>query len=550
MKAVINEHKIPLLFLLITFGLYFAVFFLRIITIDKTGFYLGHDHVWADWPLHISITSIFAYKPPDTWFAYHPMYAGGKFTYAFLTDFISGMLIRTGLSLPLAMIIPSIIFSFLLIIGMYVLLFLLFKSKKIAVVAICIFFLSSGPGFISFIKDFLIHPTLDMLSYPPIHYSRINQYDWYSGNAIVGFLLPQRAFLFGMTISIWVMAGLTWALQKSNYIKRTRIVLITLGLIAGLLPIAHMHSFIVIVVVTGLMCFVSLKHWKSLLFYIIPAAILSSTLYLIFIAGGIQMDHFMRWLPGWTAKNGIIGWLVMWGYLWWLTLPVAAVGLFFIHREKILVKAWITGFIIIFILANLILFQPVRWDNAKLFMWSYFALSALCATVLIRISRKTFVGIFIAIVIFLGLTLTGALELTRLQSINRNRLQLATADDINLGIQVRNETNPLSVFLTDTSTNHLVMVWGARSIIMGFKPWVENFGFSNAKRSQDMITMFSGEKSSLQLLKQYKISYVVIGPGEKYSFNVNQAFYKKNFPVAFTNSSYQIYDVRSVTKSP
>jgi uncharacterized membrane protein len=85
---------------------------------------------------------------------------------------------------------------------------------------------------------------------------------------------------------------------------------------------------------------------------------------------------------------------------------------------------------------------------------------------------------------------------------------------------------------------------------MGFTPWVENFGFPYEKRLQDMKTMFSGEKLSLPLLIQYKISYVVIGPGEKHGFNANESFYEKKFPLAFANLSYRIYDVRSVTKGP
>jgi hypothetical protein len=146
--------------------------------------------------------------------------------------------------------------------------------------------------------------------------------------------------------------------------------------------------------------------------------------------------------------------------------------------------------------------------------------------------------------------MTGVLELTRLQQVDRNKLQITGVNDINLGVQVRNRTNPLSVFLTDTSTNHFVMVWGARSIVMGFTPWVENFGFPYEMRLKDMSAMFSGGKSSLTLLKQYKISYVVIGPGERYSFNVNEPFFARNFPVAFKNKSYVIYDVRFLTKGP
>lgn len=535
---------------MVTFGLYFVIFFSRSITIEKSGYYLGHEHIWSDWPLHIAITSIFAYKSPDTWFAYHPMYSGGKFSYPFLTDFISGMLVRVGLSLPLAITIPSIIFSLFLIIGMYVLLFQLFKSRKIAVFAIFIFFLSSGPGFIDFFKKFFAHPALNMLLYPPTHYTRIDQYAWYSGNVIVGLLVPQRAFLLGMTISIWIMAGLVYVMRRIRDTVPIKNILILLGLLAGSLPIVHMHSFIIVVIVTGLMCFASLKYWKLLLFYIIPATILSSALYLIFISGGIQIDNFTTWLPGWTAKDSFIGWLKMWFSLWGFTIPVSIIGLFFIRNKINAVKAWVIGFIIIFISANLILFQPIAWDNSKLFVWSYFAFSSLCAITIVKLLNKGFIAIFIAIIIFLSLTLTGFLELTRLQAINRNKLQLTATDDINLGIQIRNKTNPLSVFLTGTSTNHFIMVWGARSIVMGFIPWVENFGFSPNNRSQDIIKMYSGEESSMSLLRQYKISYVVIGPGEKYEFKVNESYFKENFPTAFANKSYQIYDVRSFTKRP
>jgi hypothetical protein len=240
----------------------------------------------------------------------------------------------------------------------------------------------------------------------------------------------------------------------------------------------------------------------------------------------------------------------MWISLWGLILPISIIGLFFLAKEKRLAKAWIAGLIAVFIMANIILTQPIYWDNAKLFMWSYLGFSVLCAMVLVRLLNLKVIGIMIATVLFLSLTTTGVLELTRLQQVDRNIMQITAADDINLGIKIRNSTNPLSVFMTDTATNHFVMVWGARSIVMGFTPWVENFGFPSSKRFQDMQTMFSGDKPSLSLLKQYSISYVVIGPGEKYSFKVNEAYYAKNFRVAFKNNAYIIYDVRFLTDAP
>jgi uncharacterized membrane protein len=80
--------------------------------------------------------------------------------------------------------------------------------------------------------------------------------------------------------------------------------------------------------------------------------------------------------------------------------------------------------------------------------------------------------------------------------------------------------------------------------MMGFVGWVNNFGFKYEPRLTDMHSMYSGGERALELLNQYKISYVVIGPGEMYDFQANEQFYKDNFPVAFQNATTRVYDVR------
>lgn len=185
MKALLaayQEHKRALLFLFATWGVYFFILFGRIIKFKPDGLYAGHVNVWSDWSLHIAMAEIFAYKDPQYWFAYHPMYAGGKATYPFLANFISGMLMRAGFSLYFAFIVPSIICALLLILGMYVVFYLVLRSKKQAVFAISSFFLSSGLGVIKFLRAFSHNPQLDVLLHPNGdtfgEYSRLNEYQW------------------------------------------------------------------------------------------------------------------------------------------------------------------------------------------------------------------------------------------------------------------------------------------------------------------------------------------------------------------------------------
>src|SRR3989344_2109946 len=166
LKAILLRHKTQLFFLFITWGLFFSYVFLHTISLRKDGLYFGHPNAWSDWSLHVAIANIFAYKDPSVWFSYHPLFADGKFTYPFLMDFISGIFMRLGFSLTFSFIFPSIIFSLLMIISLYFLFYLILNSKNQSLLAINIFLLSSGMGFLNFISDFLKRPKLDILIHP------------------------------------------------------------------------------------------------------------------------------------------------------------------------------------------------------------------------------------------------------------------------------------------------------------------------------------------------------------------------------------------------
>jgi hypothetical protein len=307
-------------------------------------------------------------------------------------------------------------------------------------------------------------------------------------------------------------------------------------------------------VITLPLCYVASllrREWLDLAYYIVPASVISIALYLLFISGGIENPDFIRWYPGWNSKGGILGWVAMWFKLWGLTLPMAILGFVLLRKTSLIIQTFFAGFFVLFALSNLILFQPITWDNSKLFIWAYFGFSGLATVSLSWFWRKAGKTISRFDVVFLAvlMTFTGFLEVIRLQNIDRNQLQLTGQDDINLGLEIRKKTDPLAVFLTEPTNNSFVMVWGARSILMGFTAWVGNFGFLYQQREKDMKVMYKGGVQAKQLLGQYKISYVVVGSGELQNLNANEAYYRQTYPVAFQNRTYRIYDVRSIWNS-
>lgn len=543
----LKKHYWPIGILLATWGGYFCLLFSRVIQIRPAGLFLGHENVWSDWALHVGLAHIFAYQSPSDWFSYHPVFADGALTYPFMTDMISGLLIRAGWSLTASFIVPSLVLCFVWLIGAYGLFGLLLRSRIQAVVAISLFLLSAGTGFGKFIVEFLAHPSWGQIWFPAAQFARYDQYQWYAGNVIVGLLLPQRAFLLGITLGVWSLVGLLAVILDRCPLKYRRLVLLVSGLIAGILPVAHVHTLIVLVVIAGLICLTAWRRWRDLAWYVVPAGVVSGSLYAVFLAGKIANPHFFGWMPGYTATGGFVGWLILWWRLFGVMLPLAAWAMWIIFRRLTpAARGFFGGGTIVFALANLIRFQPAAWDNSKLLYWSYFVFCGLAAAGLAWLWRRAFTGKIIAIALAGLLTFSGALELIRLQHVDRNGYLVTTTEEMTLGISIRQLTDSGARFLTATNHNNFIMIWAVRPIILGYTAWVWNYGFDYSSVERDVKIMFLGGESSRALLRQHRVSYVVIGPKGQADFPANEAFFVSQFPLAFQSAHYRVYDTRSV----
>jgi len=540
-------HKLPLLILMLTWGLFFLILFFNMVQIKSDGLYFGHVNLWGDWAIHLGFANVFAFKSPQYWFAYHPYFAEGHFTYPFVADMISGLLMRVGIDVKAAFVWPSVMAVWGFIVGFYYLVYLTIKSKLVAFVAVNFYIFSSGFGFTRFLADFATHPTISAILYPTQEYSRYMQYDWFTGNVAVGLLVPQRAFLLGATVAIWSLIGLLAVLQN-KFKGKTKKILLASGVAAGLLPIIHPHSLIALVIITGFICLVNYKKWQIWLWYAVPAGVLSIILYLIFIAGKIPNQSFFSLLLGWTASGGIIGWAKMWLILWGVALPLALIGLVFVIKQKDkTITAFYLSFFAIFALANIFLFQPIRFDNTKLFWWAYVGFSALVAFVVVRVWRaKNYVYKSFAIILAILMCFTGGLEIIRLARTDKNSFKESSIQDVKLAKQIRQQTGQLDIFVTSpTQHNSPIFVWAARPILMGISGWVYSYGFNASQVEQDIQNIYTGTDTTPQLLKKHKVSYVVIGPSEINDMQANESYFANTYRLAFSNDDYRIYDVRS-----
>ena len=168
------------------------------------GIYTGVLNNFGDLPFHLSVITSFAYGnnfPPED-----PTYAGVRFTYPFLTDFVSAIFVRCGADLRQSMFIENFIVavSFVGLLHRWAL--EMVRDRLAAVITPLLVFLNGGLGWV-----LLWEPAKQydkglsaMLASIPNSLTIIPNTTWRWGNAISTLLVPQRGMLLGLPIAVIV----------------------------------------------------------------------------------------------------------------------------------------------------------------------------------------------------------------------------------------------------------------------------------------------------------------------------------------------------------
>ena len=254
-KKVICEN--PVLLLLVPIMVY-VVYVLHTHTLFmKDGAMHTGQCTYGDMNMHLGfITSIANQKtfPPE-----YSILPGTKLSYPFLSDSISSSLYVFGTSLKLSYLVPMYVALLQVFFGMYTLSKMLLKKKGKAFLAFILFFLNGGFGFYYFITEGLGSENFTRIftAFYETPTNLIGENIRFT-NIIVDMLIPQRATLFGFAVLFPLLCLIT----KAKNGKENKHYFILAGLIAGLLPMIHTHSFMAL----GILCFgwllLELLEWR------------------------------------------------------------------------------------------------------------------------------------------------------------------------------------------------------------------------------------------------------------------------------------------------
>jgi len=402
LKKPFRKKILPVTLFFLFWIVYFSQIWSHAITFDKDGNVMaGAVGIWADWALHFTLGSAMAAR--DLILIKSPLLLNAPFSYPFLCNVISALLIRIGIPFFKAFTYPSFLFSILFIFSLFWFYKTLFKSQTIALLASLIFLFNGGFGFLEFFKDIIhsSHPFYTLF-FPPQTYTKMDSLSIHWISVITSMIIPQRSFQLGFPLALICLTYILKVLHPLGPIpkkgKRGRpipfIPLIAISILMGYMPIVHTYSFLALFIILGSWVMAEatflkrdffklrLKYWLTILGVTSGIAI---PLLLIFIINTVNQPDFIQWHPGWYARSEEIGWIQFWWRNWGVTLILGFLGfLAWIFTEKssssrIKRVLIIAPFILFFALINLFLFQPWIWDNTKILIWASLGISGWAA---------------------------------------------------------------------------------------------------------------------------------------------------------------------------
>lgn len=537
------------------------------------GLFTGVLNNFGDLPFHISVITSFAYGnnfPPVD-----PTYAGVRFTYPFLTDFVSAVFLRCGADLRQSMFLENFTLGVAFVGVLHRWTLELVRDRLAGVLTPLLVFLNGGFGWV------LLGPAFQNAkdysgfwkSLPP-SFTVIPDTTWRWGNAVSALLIPQRGFLLGLPLAVivftlWWLAteGLETSVLKnatheSKSVKAKKKVkkqakqagvqalmlprinpgqqMIAAGVIAGLIPLVHAHTFVVVMGVAGCIALLQWKWRAWITFALVASAIALPQMWWSTHNSAVNAGRFFEWQYGWDhgKDNPIWFWFKNAG----LFIPLTAVAVLW-HGQRPLVSRrvllFLAPFSLCFIVPNVLKMAPWIWDNIKVLFYWWVAAAPLVALLLARLWQKPATKV-LAVILFVGVTLAGALDVGAIV-LRSHKYEVFDAAGRNFAELVKANTEPTALIIHAPVHNHPVFLTGRRSL-MGYPGHIWTHGLDYSQRESEIKRIYAGGSDASVLCQKYGVEYAVVGPHERMLMSVNDQFFA-GYQLIGEVGGYRLYKI-------
>jgi hypothetical protein len=517
------------------FAVRWAIFWKDALVYTANGLYAGHVNIWGDWTVHLGIVSSFAYGanfPPT-----HPRFDGHAFAYHYLSDLTAAAMVPLGMDPAGALALHSYVLCVLVAIGLYAFARRMTRNRLAATLTVVLFVLGGGLGWLATAATIEhSHDVVGTLSTLAWDRHVKNELNMQFVNMFFAFLASQRAFLYGLPLAFAIVSTLLVAVRRADI----RLFIVA-GAIAGLLPLAHLGTLLALAIVTPVL-FLLFPSRAWFAFFGVWMAVAVPQL-LTQLGGGAGALAAIRLQIGWVADPDPWWWFWLKNLGWFVPLLVAGLLTRRLVPERS--RRFLWAFMTLFVAANIVVFQPWDWDNHKLLVYWFLAVSIVVAALLARIwQRRPQLGVRILVGgVVISMTLSGALEDVG-TLMGQGRTRVLVPDQVALAAEIRARTAPDALFVVGMENQDPVAMLTGRRIYVGFFGWLWTEGIAYQARTDEVHRIYRAEPGTESLIAKHGIDYVVIGPHERKDLQADEAAFRKRYPVLVTVGDWTVFDVR------
>lgn len=496
---------------------------------------------FGDLPFHMNLISSFAYGcnlNRKTMFSLvSPFFAGEPLSYPFIPNFYSAVLIKCfNTDMHHSIVLPSYIFAYSAFIVLTAITKIFCANDIPCIFVSYLFIFSGGLGFTRwFTKSYRDEYNIDY-----VHQwgGERNEY-WFQ--SLIHIMLPQRASLFSFPICWGVILILISANDSINIGP-----FFAAGILVGILPQVHPHSIIALAewgVVFAIIHF-PIRSLSKMSYYISNYLALGCIALLL---GFLQcLPFFDRLSHNFFKIAPIYEELPGRNYLtlWWYGLG-ASIVLALIHVPIICNKRQIKIYIpsiIVFLLGNIIWYQPWSLDNTKIFNATFIpiaftGISLFFYKLIIKFDIK---GAIVAFLLFVFCIASGCLAVAKMARVSYPLWSYADAPYV-ISKFVIERTDPSSVWITDNSHINPIVCLAGRQTLVGYRGWLISHGLDDSKRT-NAIYRLRYTPDDTREIDALNVSYIAIRTNdESREIVFHPAEKSTKWRLLYKTSYYRIY---------
>jgi hypothetical protein len=346
-------------------------------------------------------------------------------------------------------------------------------------------------------------------------------------------------------------------------------------LIVSIMPISHTHSFVamgilLISFVAGGALFKEIDFSKKVFMIGFVGAVMAVP-QMFYLLSGKSIGNFTMFRLGWMIRDGVgavnfpngsihsVFSLPFVNFLWinlGLIIPMFIFGLvvlitylrnnlFIKDRNMFFLSVFALSGLIMFVLVQLIQFQPWDFDNNKLLVYFLFFIAPFIVWTLqysLRNYRKIFVTILISITILI--TLSGVFDIYyRLKIAKQDLPVVFNIEEIKLADYIRKNIDENVLILTGMSHKNPVDSLAGRKVLLGYDGWLWTRGIDYSQRQKEVYNFFKFPTREDKIFKDYPIGYILYDESVKAQFGANSAALDKLFDRVYEGGEYILYSV-------